>query len=59
MMTKANAASPLTDQHRAWLRQPENATMLAWDMVRAFMKRFGLSPDEAGKLLAAWVREVY
>lgn len=47
----------LTESMRDWLRAAENATMPFYDMVTGFMRRFGLTPDQAAPLLAQWVRE--
>lgn len=49
----------LTDEHRAWLRQPINATRLCYDLTLAFMRRFNLTPTEAGELFKQWIQEVY
>lgn len=47
----------LTDAMRLWLRDPKNATLPYYDMIMGFMRRFKLKPDQAGTLLAQWVRE--
>lgn len=47
----------LTDAMRAWLRHAFNATLPMRDGVLMFMAMFGLSPEEAGRLLAEWIKE--
>ena len=46
----------LSDDMRAFLRhQPETAT--SWQWIMDFMQHFDLGAEEAGELLAAWIRE--
>ena len=47
----------LTDAMRDYLRDPENATRPYYDMVAGFISQFGLTPEQAGRLLAQWVRD--
>ncbi len=46
----------LTDAMRAFLGHVQ-AERLLWDIVQEFMVRFELKPEDAGRLLAQWVRE--
>jgi len=47
----------LTDQQRDYLRDSNTATLPFYDMVRGFIRQFNLTPEQAGMLLAQWVRE--
>ena len=47
----------LTDAMREYLRAPETAMMPYYDMVMGFIRKFELKPDQAGRLLAQWIRE--
>jgi hypothetical protein len=47
----------LTDEMRQHLRSADNALLPYFDMVFGFMREFSLTPDQAGELLAQWVRE--
>lgn len=47
----------LTDEMREYLRSPDTATLPYYDMVMGFMRKFALKPDQAGRLLAQWIRE--
>jgi hypothetical protein len=49
--------SRLNDAMRAFLRAPALATLPFYDMARAFMAAFDIGPEEAGDLLAQWIRE--
>lgn len=48
----------LTPSMRLWLgaeRMDEHA--LLWDVMQDFMKRFNLTRDQAGRLIAQWINE--
>jgi hypothetical protein len=47
----------LTPAMRDYLRAPNTALLPYYDMVLGFMLKFELKPDQAGRLLAQWVRE--
>lgn len=49
----------LTDQHREFLRANARTDTLLYDFMIAFMHQFNLTPEQAGKLIGAWLREVY
>lgn len=49
--------NPLTDEMRAWLRQAQNQCLPTWDFLLSFLRAFGLTPEEGGAILAAWIRE--
>lgn len=59
MIADANSADTepqLTDGKRLWLAS-ERGTMTFSLLVTAFISTFGLTPEQAGKLIAQWVRE--
>jgi hypothetical protein len=47
----------LNNAMRSYLREPDTALLPYYDMVRGFMLKFDLKPEQAGRLLAQWVRE--
>lgn len=57
VLTEAPAPT-LTPAHRAWLDDPARRSMLCRDFVLEFLRTFDLNPHVAGRLLAAWAREL-
>jgi len=47
----------LTDPMRAYLRDPEIALLPFYDLIMAFIREFGLTPEQAGDLVAQWILE--
>jgi hypothetical protein len=47
----------LTPEQRQFLRSSEHAMLPFYDMVCRFVNQFNLTPQDAGSLLAQWVRE--
>lgn len=48
----------LTTEMRAWLNAPERRQMLTWRFAVDFAQQFNLTGERAGRLLAAWVKEL-
>jgi hypothetical protein len=51
-------APMLTAAMRAWLNDPAKRLMLTRDFTLFFILKFNLHPSVAGRLLAAWVKEI-
>lgn len=47
----------LTDPMREWLSAPGRNAMTTWQVTLDFIRVFQLDPQEAGQLLAQWVKE--
>lgn len=47
----------LTDEHREYLRANAKRDILLFDFLQGFVRTFNLTPEQAGKLLGAWIRE--
>ena len=57
MRERAALQGFLTPDMREWLNSRPR-TMLTYDLVLQFVKRFGLEAREAGRLLAQWVKSL-
>ena len=47
----------ITNAMRVWLTAPGRAQMLTHQVVSDFIRVFRLNPEDAGKILAQWVKE--
>ena len=46
----------LTDPIRAYMRRAET-TALLYDVVQDLIKAFGLTPEQAGRVIVEWINE--
>jgi len=52
-------AKRLTPAMVEWLADGHRQEMLLVDYLRAFMREFCLKPEQAGRIIAQWLKESY